>query len=240
MSSRWRFWLISVAALAGLAVTLSLGRWQLSRAAQKQAMQAATASQGQLAALDARALAGVDGTALALHRRVRLRGSWVGDKTIYLDNRLMQGRFGLYVVTPFLLQDRRDAVLIQRGWVPRNFMDRSSVPSIDTPAGIVEIEGRIAPAPVKLYELGAPEAGLIRQNLDLLQLRAESGLALLTVSVQQTGASSDGLARDWPETGSGAEKNQGYAFQWFGLSALIAILYVWFQIVRRFIRPRAI
>jgi len=31
---------------------------------------------------------------------------------------------------------------------------------------------------------------------------------------------------------SGVEKHHGYAFQWFGLSALIALLYVWFQIVQ--------
>jgi surfeit locus 1 family protein len=50
---------------------------------------------------------------------------------------------------------------------------------------------------------------------------------------------SEGLLRDWPQAGSGIEKHHGYAFQWFGLSALIALLYVWFQIVRRFIPRRS-
>jgi surfeit locus 1 family protein len=38
---------------------------------------------------------------------------------------------------------------------------------------------------------------------------------------------------------SGVAKHHGYAFQWFGLSGLIALLYVWFQIVqpRRQKRP---
>jgi surfeit locus 1 family protein len=38
---------------------------------------------------------------------------------------------------------------------------------------------------------------------------------------------------------SGVEKHHGYAFQWFGLSGLISLLYVWFQIVqpRRQKRP---
>jgi surfeit locus 1 family protein len=56
--------------------------------------------------------------------------------------------------------------------------------------------------------------------------------------VQQTGARSEGLLREWPVLGSGVDKHYGYAFQWFALSGLIAILYVWFQIVRRFIFPR--
>ncbi len=112
------------------------------------------------------------------------------------------------------------------------------MPAIETPAGVVEIEGRIAPAPGKLYELGSPEMGRIRQNLDLGRFAAETGLPLLAVSVQQMGAGGDGLSRDWPLADTGVEKHYGYAFQWFALSALISILYVWFQIVRRFIYPR--
>ena len=65
----------------------------------------------------------------------------------------------------------------------------------------------------------------------MAQFRAETGLALLEVAVKQTGAPSEGLLRDWPEAASGAEKNYGYAFQWWALSALIAILYAWFQVI---------
>ena len=50
----------------------------------------------------------------------------------------------------------------------------------------------------------------------------------------QIGAASEGLQREWPEVATGVEKHYGYAAQWFGLAALIAILYVWFQ----FIAPR--
>jgi surfeit locus 1 family protein len=44
-------------------------------------------------------------------------------------------------------------------------------------------------------------------------------------------APSDGLLRNWPLIASGVDKHHGYAFQWFGLCALILILYVWFQII---------
>jgi cytochrome oxidase assembly protein ShyY1 len=43
---------------------------------------------------------------------------------------------------------------------------------------------------------------------------------------------SEGLLREWPVVASGVAKHHGYAFQWFGLSGLIALLYVWFQIVQ--------
>jgi cytochrome oxidase assembly protein ShyY1 len=39
----------------------------------------------------------------------------------------------------------------------------------------------------------------------------------------------DGLRREWTVLGSSADKNRGYAVQWFSLSALALGLYLWFQ-----------
>jgi surfeit locus 1 family protein len=175
-----------------------------------------------------------------LHRRIEALGQWLPQHTVFLDNRQMNGRPGFYVLTPLRL-DGGAVVLVQRGWVPRNFEDRLRVPQIDTPAGVVKVQGRIAPAPSKLYEMGEAGTGAIRQNLDLAQFRAETGLALVAGSIQQTGApqQDDGLLRDWPQISTGVDKHYGYAFQWFGLCALITLLYVWFQIVRRYKQRQA-
>ncbi len=238
MSVRLRFWVVTLAALLGVAVTLSLGRWQLGRAAEKQAWQASIDARAQLPVIDARGLAGMPDSGELLHRRVEAVGQWVPEHTVFLDNRQMNGRPGFFVLTP-LRMDKGSTVLVQRGWAPRNFEDRTRVPQVATPAGLVRVQGRIAPAPSKLYDMGEAGTGAIRQNLDLAQFRAETGLALLTVSIQQTGASGDGLTRDWPQIDSGVDKHHGYAFQWFGLGALITLLYVWFQIVKRYKRRSA-
>ena len=238
MTARARFWLITVSAVLAVFATVSLGRWQLARAAQKISLQADIDSQSQRARLDNRSLLALPDATAAIYRTIALRGTWVADKTVFLDNRQMNAKPGLYVVTPLMLENTSQAVLVQRGWVARNFIDRARVPSITAPSGRVEIEGRIAPPPSKLYALGGAESGLIRQNLDLAQFKTETGLALLAVSVLQTGAPSEGLARDWPVIGAGSEKHYGYAFQWFAMGAMIAILYVWFQIGKRFISAR--
>ncbi len=238
MNAGWRFWLITALALLSMAGTLALGRWQLSRATQKVAMQASMEAKSTMSILDGRILAARADPSLELHRRVTLRGQWIPERTVFLDNRPMNGRTGLYVVTPMRLQGSAAVVLVQRGWVARDFIDRSRLPTIETPAGVREIAGRIAPPPAKLYELSGSDTGLIRQNIDLAGFAVETGLALLPVSVQQTGAAGDAMLRDWPLPAVGVDKHYGYAFQWFALSSLIAILYVWFQIVRRFIYPR--
>ncbi len=230
-----RFWLVTLAALLALAVTLALGRWQLGRAAEKEALQASIDARADLPLLDARSLAGDFDRDALLHRRITADGQWVAERTVFLDNRQMHGRPGFFVLTPMRL-DNGLAVLVQRGWVPRNFEDRTRVPQITTPTGPVRVEGRIALAPSRLYDMGEAGTGVIRQNLDLAQFRLESGLPLVALSIQQTGVSADELQRDWPQINTGVDKHYGYAFQWFGLSALITLLYVWFQIVKRYTR----
>ena len=234
---RLRFVGILLAAVLSVALTSSLGLWQLRRAAQKEAWQTQMAQRVEMAVMDGATLGqaqdNADNRAGLIHRRVKLQGQWLADSTWFLDNRQMNARVGFYVVTPLRLTASNAVILVQRGWAPRHFTERTQLPEVSTPPGEVAIEGRIALAPSKLYELGDSGHGPIRQNLDLASLRAETGWPLLEVTVVQTGAASEGLLREWPQPASGVEKHHGYAFQWFGLSALITLLYVWFQIVRR-------
>lgn len=235
MSSRsLRFWLVTLATVLTMAVTGSLGLWQLDRAGQKQALQARIDARAALPAWRGADLLAAPDPAEGVHRPVRLRGNWVPDASVFLDNRQMKGRPGFYLVTPLRLEGSQRAVLVQRGWAPRDFNDRSRLPDVDTPAGPVEIAGRLAPPPGQLFQLGQAERGPIRQNIELAAFAAETGLALLNVSVVQTTGEPDGLQRDWPVVTQGVDKHHGYAFQWFGLCALAGILYVWFH----FIAPR--
>ena len=237
----WRRSLLWAVALAAMALTASLGRWQLSRAAEKEALQAAIAERQRLPALDGASLAQAlsdDQARELLHRAITLRGQWLADRTVFLDNRPMARQTGFYVLTPLRLTGSDRVVLVQRGWAPRHQVDRSLLPPVQTPTGEVQVSGRIAAHPPRVYQLGQEQGGAIRQNLDLDAWRAETGLPLAPVLVVQTGAASDGLQRDWPEAASGVEKHYGYAFQWFGLCTLIGLLLLWFQVVRPLYRAR--
>lgn len=224
-----RFWVLTLATWAMVALTLSLGRWQMSRAEYKEQLAQAMAAREQEAPLDNRALLKSDKLALDVHRPVLLEGQWLADKTVYLDNRPMRGRPGFWVFTPLQLEGSPRSILVQRGWIPRDFADRTRLAPIDTPPGPVEVPARMALSPGKLYEFEGGEQGRIRQNLDLAAFRTEAGLDLLGAIAIQTGPASDGLQRDWDAPDSGVDKHHGYAFQWFGLSALLIGLYVWFQ-----------
>ena len=234
-----RFWLITFAALAVLGVTLALGGWQLDRGRQREALHRAVQQRQALPPVGNEALLRAGPAADLMHRSITVRGTWAAQHTVFLDNRQMNGKPGFYVVTPLLLEGGA-AVLVERGWAPRNFERREQLPPVATPTGTVQLRGRIAPPPAKLYEFDGAPAGAIRQNLDLGRLAAETGLPLLALAVRQTGDdTSDGLLRQWPEPASGAAKNYGYAFQWWALAAATAILYVWFQLIapRRKVSP---
>jgi surfeit locus 1 family protein len=174
-----------------------------------------------------------------IHRRMVVKGLWLPAFTVYLDNRQMNAKPGFFVLTPLKIEGTGEILLVQRGWAQRSFTDRSALPPVQTSQDLVEIEGHLAPWPSRLYDFGGVESGPIRQNLDLMTYRQETGLKLLEVTLLQSGGPSEGLLREWPVVASGVEKHHGYAFQWFGLSGLIALLYVWFQIVqpRRQKRP---
>jgi surfeit locus 1 family protein len=226
-----RFWLLTLAALVVAVTTFSLGQWQLRRADQKEALQAAIEAQKVLPALDNRALVATKTIANQMYRTATLQGVWQPERTVYLDNRPMSGKTGFWVLTPLTLQATGQVILVQRGWVPRNFNDRALLPEVQTPPGTVTVTGRIAPPPSKLYEFKGVDTGRLRQNIDLKAYQMETGLPLLDVSVLQTGGPSEGLLRDWAAPNLGVDKHYGYAFQWFALFALVVGLYGWFQII---------
>lgn len=228
--------LVLLAAVLVVALTARLGVWQLDRADQKETRQALLDARARLPALEAAALARDAGAAgEQFHRRVVLHGTWVAKRTVFLDNRQMNARPGFFVVTPLRLSGSGDVVLVQRGWLPRHPSDRTRIAPFETAAGEVEVHGRIAPPPARLYEFEPAASGAIRQNLDLAVYAGETGLRLLPLSVMQTGTpqgADDGLLREWPRPALGVHKHYGYAFQWFALCALTAGLYVWFQLIR--------
>ncbi len=238
------FWLVTLAACAGMLLTAYLGVWQLSRASQKITLAAEMAVRGKEPVLAGAELSSVLNLAVDreqakpfVFREALLRGRWETDRTVFLDNRQMNGRQGFFVLTPLVLSGREhNVVLVQRGWVPRNFKNRTALPAVDTSPGEVVITGHLASEPAQTYSLGSgrTDSGFerIRQNLDLKDFRTETGLRLVVITLVQNGSASEGLLRDWPAVATGVDRHYGYAFQWFAFCALISGLYVWFQLVR--------
>ncbi|WP_242560895.1 SURF1 family protein [Pandoraea capi] len=214
----------AVLILLGVILTAALGVWQYQRAQMRLARQAQIeqAEHAPVVALGAQTYAIDDVT----HRRVRVTGRFLRNRVVYLDNRPRNELPGFYVV--MALQVSPDhVVLVNRGWLPRDLRDRTSIMPYATPAGDVTIEGIAAPDPSRAFELGhgGSAAGMsIRQNLDVADYARETSLPLQPFVIMQTNDTGDHLLRDWPAPATGADRNYGYMAQWFGMSLILALL----------------
>lgn len=189
------WWAIAAAALA-CAAGIALGHWQSRRADEKRALAARI-------------------------ERIAVEGEFVPRYTVYLDNKLRRGKAGYEVVTPLKLKDSASHVLVNRGWIEAP--TRDALPDVPTPGGALRIEGLALERIPRVLSIGA-STGNARQNLDVAAYAAETGLRLEPRVIEQHSSTPDGLARDWPPHGAGAEKNEAYAFQWYALAALAVIL----------------
>ena len=171
-----RFFLLTLAMLLVAAGTFSLGEWQLRRAQKKLDLQTAIEARKSLQAVDVQAISATNNIADFVHRPATLQGKWRDENTVFLDNRPMGGKTGFIVVTPLVLNGSAQVILVQRGWVARSFTERTSLPAIVTPGGLVTVNGRIAPPPSKLYEFKGIEVGRIRQNLDVTVFQPKSAV----------------------------------------------------------------
>ena len=215
-------------------LTARLGLWQLSRADEKLALLQSVQTQSALPALQAQELKDQPVLWQQVNRTVVLQGRWLPDKTIYLDNRVHHGQSGFWVMTPFRWSAGQ-VVWVQRGWVARDPVDATKAAPVQTTDEYVNITARIAGELSHMVELkktdtptGAGAGIHIQANLALTQMQALVDDKVNAV-VMQTGADSDGLRRDWVIVGVDPAKNKAYAFQWFGISVLLTLLYVWFQ-----------
>ena len=239
----------TMATVLGVALTVRLGVWQLSRGHENEALHADILARQAQPALDTVAVLKDKSVFTQLHQGVGLEGLWLSQFTVYLENRPMQGRSGFIVLTPLQL-DKYTTVLVQRGWIPRHQHDRTLLAPIESPQGQVHVKGRIALGPSEVLDLGdktnatadtttaqTARRSPIRQNLNVAEYSHETGVSLVG-TVLQTDADADGLQRNWPEINAGVEKHWGYAFQWFALAVVQLLLFFWYQWIKPYRHAR--
>lgn len=213
------------ATLIVAAAGIALGQWQTHRAQEKLALQQrmqARSGEAPLRALPA-------DVADAEFRHVQLRGQFLAQWTLYLENRPYNGAVGFHVLTLFQPEGSAQAVVVARGWAPRDAADRTRVPQVPPPSSMTEVEGILRKDAGHVMQLGtadAPRPQAILQNLDLPALAAASGLSIAPLVLEQGGAAGDTLVRDWPAPSLGIDRHRGYAVQWYALAAMALLFFI--------------
>lgn len=208
--------------LAGLIVmvgTTLLGNWQMQRAAEKQDMQLRIDAGVRAVPVPVETL-GVP----AEWQNVSLIGNWRAEGTIYLDNRVHDGRAGYHVLTPLQLANGQGWVLVNRGWVFAG-PDRATLPPVPTALEPTTVIGQVREPESAPFTLAAEAGqGALWQYIDVARYREWSGLAVSDWIVQQTSSSDDDLVRDWPRPDAGMDRHRGYALQWYSFAGIALAL----------------
>jgi surfeit locus 1 family protein len=225
-----------------LVLLLSLGFWQLDRAAQKRSLLDAYGARPIDSAVQLSAAFAPDIN--WRYRRAEIEGSYLPTQQFLLDNRVYQGRVGYQVLTPLRLKDGVHAVLVNRGWVPQG-KTRADLPKLPVDqSGVVRVEGLIDLPATDVFVLGEGEDRdpgwpkvLQRVRLDLQA--QQLGAKLLPVVLLLGADQPDGFVRDWKPVVFGPERHVGYAVQWFSLSTALLVIYIWVNLKRTPVIPKS-
>ena len=226
-----RLWAIIVTTIS-VFVFMELGKWQLSRADEK------NAQHEQLEQYAAEPAITLPEVLIKLedfqYRNIEVRGEYLSEHTIYLDNKTYKGRAGYHVITPLKIANSSLSVAINRGWIATGY-DRTILPLIPEISGPVKVTGVVVSPESRALQLSDKvlPVGKVWGNFDLQRYQDVTGLELQPIMVLQKDKVEDGLIRDWDKPDSGASKNVGYAIQWFSLAATALIIFLVLNVRRK-------
>lgn len=223
-SEQFRRLFAPVATVLLVALFVSLGVWQLDRAAQKNRTRA-------LFEDDAPYTRVTGVMPVTEFQLLEAQGRYLGERQVLIDNMIVDGRIGSYAITPFRYAPDEPLLIVNRGWIPRAAGD-SSRPGLGVAGDARVIRGRAGFLPkVGIRSREAFQAGddwpksASYPTLD--ELSVELGEELLPFVLLLGPEADEGFLRHWQPRESGPMMHYGYALQWFAMAAAVAGFFAW-------------
>lgn len=210
---------------------IMLGFWQLDRAEQKEAIYVSYLKKTKEPPLNLNLLSSDEVTEDEIWRKAEAVGTFIQDGHVLLDNQVQNGVPGYFLYTLFQFEAENKIILVNRGWIAAGAY-RDTLPVIQTPTGKLVLRGTVKPVPETGIVLGDNLTELFPGNIKRVQrlvlddIEKKEGVRLIQVILRLDGESSYGYSRNWQEPGSGKEKHQGYAFQWFALAGVLLVIFL--------------
>lgn len=208
-----------------LILFINAGFWQLSRAAEKEALEDTFRTGAGMELL--RTPVSDQEAADNRYRRLQLEGTYQPDKQVLLENIVHGGVNGYEVLTPFRTDNI--TIMVNRGWVRAN-PDRRVLPDIGVDAKPRTVTGIVNrfPQPGMRFATEFPADApwprrMLYPDQEAISTTLETPVMayqLLLVEDQP-----DGYTRKWKALQVDPSTNYGYAFQWFSFAVLAIIFY---------------
>lgn len=209
-----------VAGLSFLALFVTLGFWQLDRAGEKRDVRASFDAAGEYAELAA-------GVEYEQYQPLKVTGRYLPGRQVLLENIVVGGRLGYYVITPLEVSADAPLLLVNRGWTARE-ADGEALPPLAVDAGRREIRGRVGRLPrvgIRPGPAFAGESGWPRRAVwpETGEIAAVLGREVLPFVLLADPDPSSGLVREWQPQEMGPMRHIGYAVQWFALALAVVV-----------------
>ncbi len=212
-----------VAAVGLIALFVSLGSWQLDRAAEKENLRSLFESDAPYSRLTA-------DMPVSRFQNIEVRGNYDSEHQVLIDNMFVDNRSGYYVITAFRYA-AQPLLIVNRGWVARPAAG-AAAPDLGVGTAGRRIRGRVGALPRVGIRPGEPFRGAgnwpktgVYPTLD--DLSAELGQELLPFILLLSPDDNDGYVRRWQPRDSGPRMHYGYAFQWFAMAMAVLGILLW-------------
>jgi surfeit locus 1 family protein len=210
---------------------LLAGIWQLDRKEEKEEERALYARESGYARYAA-------GDNVGAFQGIALRGRYLDERQIILDNMIVDGRVGHYILTPFETAPGEPLIIVNRGFLPLTEAGiRQNDIAIDD--GVREIRGKAGRLPRPGYRMGAaiPEVTgwpVHAVYPDYADIEVTLDRAIAPFVVLLDADEDGGFSRSWRPDGIGPGRHLAYAVQWFAMAAVLTGLLIWHARKRSF------
>jgi surfeit locus 1 family protein len=230
VSRRW--WWVSILVVAGMAVTFRLGIWQVNRLQQRRARNAEYIEQIQAAPL---ALDGDGLTASADELRDRLaesEGRFDFDEQVVLVQQNYEGRPGVHLIAPFVIDGTNEAILVDRGWIPAHEYERGELGRF-ADLGQDTVHGSLQPSQTlsggRVSDVDGRQDEWYRIDIEAIQEQLPYELLSAYLMEAPPAEIQEHLPyRVEPEIDLSEGPHLGYAIQWFLFCLMLAVGYAYF------------
>jgi surfeit locus 1 family protein len=222
-SESFKRWLPPLAGLIFIVLFSWLGFWQLDRAQQKNDLVALFEEDAPYSRLK-------NDMPVEIFQRLELLGQFRNDQQVLIDNIVVNGRVGYYVVSAFRHAPDAPLLIVNRGWVGKSQLN--VLPDVSVTEEFISVRGRVGRLPRVGIRPGEAFEGskdwprvAVYPTLD--ELATELGSELLPFVLLLSPEADDGFLRRWQPPQSGPMMHYGYAFQWFVMALAIVAVFAW-------------
>lgn len=164
---------------------------------------------------------------LIRYRQLALKGKFLNDKNLLLDNQILNGKVGYRVLTPFQVEDSQHLILIDRGFISAGPSRNSLAPVPEIPGG-VQLIGRIHQLSQGITLKEDPIATEMHWPIQIQKLDYKKLSELLAQNIYpfilQLPEESPYVFQVFPfSLGLSPKRHLGYAIQWFALATALLV-----------------